>query len=92
MTQVEPLRWDSDFFGFPIGRVDLDGVDPTDLGAIESEARALGLQCLYASLDPRFAQETVAVQERGYRLVEMALTFTRADVEVAGPPTDCIVR
>ncbi len=39
---VEPLAWDSEFFGFPIGRADLEDATPEKLEAIDSEAREHG--------------------------------------------------
>jgi hypothetical protein len=65
---VEPLAWDSEFFGFPIGRVDLDDATPESLAAIDSEARATGMTCLYGSLDPARGTTAALVQTFGHRL------------------------
>lgn len=67
------LPWDSDFFGIPIGRVDLDGATEGDLVQVEREARAAGIVCLYGSLDPAEAQLSLRVQHLGWRFVEAAV-------------------
>lgn len=77
------LRWDSDFFGFGIGRIDLDDADPEAIVAAEAEARAEGIACLYGSLDPIDADATFLVQTLGYRLVDVATTF---DLRLDEPP------
>lgn len=73
---VQELEWDTSFFGVPIGRVDLDGATAESLRATEAEGRALGLACLYGSLDPGDASATVVVQDAGFRFVEAATTFS----------------
>jgi dTDP-4-amino-4,6-dideoxy-D-galactose acyltransferase len=89
---VEPLEWDTDFFGFPIGRVALDDATPQRLAEIETEARDLGIVCLYAALDPADGQTATLVQTFGYRLVEIALTFTRPPGPFTPKPTSSVVR
>jgi hypothetical protein len=78
-----PLGWDSEFFGFGIGKVDLDGLDAAVIAEVEAEARAQGVVCLYGSLDPIDLQATYRVQELGYRFVEAATTF---DLRPDEPP------
>lgn len=70
------LAWDTEFFGLPIGRIDLDGADTAAIEAAEAEARAEGLLCLYGSHDPGDVEHTIRVQRAGYRFVEAATTFT----------------
>lgn len=71
----QPLAWDTEFFGTPIGSVALDGADEAALRAVEAEARDAGIACLYGSLDPADAQATLLVQRHGWRFVEAATTF-----------------
>lgn len=89
---VERLPWDSDFFGFPIGRVSLDGANEDRLRAIEQEARAAGITCLYASLDPGEPTTAYLAQRFGYRLVEIAITFSRPASPFAPPESRSRVR
>jgi dTDP-4-amino-4,6-dideoxy-D-galactose acyltransferase len=89
---VEPLAWDSEFFGFPIGRVDLDGATPDTLRAVEREARDLGIACVYGSLDPSVGETAYLVQAFGHRLVEVAIAFGRPAVPFTPKPTASIAR
>jgi hypothetical protein len=92
VSGVEVLDWDSEFFGFPIGRVELDGATEATLRDIETEARDLGLTCLYGSLDPAEGQTATLVQSFGHRLVEIALAFDRPAVPFTPKPTASVVR
>jgi dTDP-4-amino-4,6-dideoxy-D-galactose acyltransferase len=80
---VEALAWDTEFFGFPVGRVSLDGADAQTLAKLDDDARDLGLLCLYGSLDPIDAQTSYLVQQHGYRFVDAATTF---DLKLHEPP------
>jgi hypothetical protein len=77
---IEPLTWDSDFFGVPIARTDLTGATADMLRDIDAEARAGGIACLYGSLDPTDGATAHLAQTFGHRLVEVALTFERPDL------------
>jgi dTDP-4-amino-4,6-dideoxy-D-galactose acyltransferase len=80
---IEPLPWDTEFFGIPIGRVDLTGVDAERLRAIDAAARGAGFACLYGTLEPTDETAAYLVQTFGHRLVEVGITFERP----AGPFT-----
>ena len=75
MSTLEPLAWDSEFFGFGIGRLhpDAEGEGAANLAEVEDEARQLGIQCLYASLDPIHTDLSIDLQRHGFRLVEVAM-------------------
>lgn len=89
---VEPLEWDTDFFGFPIGRASLEGATVETLRAIEAEARDLGIMCLYGALDPGEGDAAYLVQTFGHRLVEVAIAFGRPAVPFSPKPTASTVR
>lgn len=84
----ERLPWDSEFFGIPIGRVDLDGLDLDDVAAVEADAREQGVLCLYGSMTPEPEAPTVAVQRLGYRFVEGATLFSLRTSEPVIPQPD----
>jgi hypothetical protein len=93
MTElVHPLPWDSEFFGFPIARVELQGADDTALAAIEDEARDKGIRCAYGTLSPEDTTTSVLAQRHGHRLVEVAITLSHADGVYEPPPTPSKVR
>jgi dTDP-4-amino-4,6-dideoxy-D-galactose acyltransferase len=89
---VEPLAWDSEFFGFPIGRVDLDDATPKMLAAVDSEAKTTGMTCLYGSLDPARGTTAALVQTFGHRLVEVAVLFSRPAIPFTPKPTASVAR
>jgi dTDP-4-amino-4,6-dideoxy-D-galactose acyltransferase len=89
---VEPLEWDTEFFGFPIGRVNLEAATAETLRTIESEARDLGLLCLYGALDPSDVDTAYLAQRFGHRLVEVAIKFGRRAVPFSPKPTASKVR
>jgi hypothetical protein len=84
---IERLAWDSDFFGVPIARADLTGATAERLRAIDDEARAGGIACLYGTLDPTDETAAHIVQKFGHRLVEVALTFERPALPFTPKPS-----
>jgi hypothetical protein len=93
MTElIEPLAWDSEFFGVPIARADLTGATADTLRAIDAEARAEGIACLYGSMDPTDGAAADLVQACGHRLVEVAITFERQDIPFTPKPSPTRVR
>src|SRR4051812_28702671 len=90
---VEPLPWDTEFFGVQIGRVELDGATPGALREIDAAARELGIVCLYGSHDPAAFELSYMVQTAGWRLVEVGVVLTRNDPTALPTPTiDVTVR
>jgi dTDP-4-amino-4,6-dideoxy-D-galactose acyltransferase len=89
---VEALAWDTEFFGFPIGRANLQSATPDTLRTIDAEARDLGIACLYGALGPVDGDTASLVQTFGHRLVEVALTFSRPAVPFSPKPTTSTVR
>jgi hypothetical protein len=89
---IEPLAWDSDFFGVPIARTDLTGATADMLRAVDAEARAGGIACLYGSLDPTDGATAHLAQTFGHRLVDVALTFERPDLPFTPKPGPTKIR
>lgn len=79
----KPLPWDTDFFGIPIGTVDLTGATVDAVRAVEDEAREQGIRCLYGSVDSSETDVIFMVQTLGFRFVEAATTF---DLRKTEPP------
>lgn len=77
MTEsLTSLRWDSEFFGFPVAKVELTDRSSDDLASIEAEARAAGITCLYGSLDPADPPSSAMVQGMGWRFVDAAIMYS----------------
>jgi dTDP-4-amino-4,6-dideoxy-D-galactose acyltransferase len=89
---IEPLAWDSEFFGLPIARTDLTGATAEMLRAIDADARREGIACLYGSLDPTDEGAAHLVQTFGHRLVEVALTYERPPLPFAPRPSAAKVK
>jgi dTDP-4-amino-4,6-dideoxy-D-galactose acyltransferase len=85
----ELLPWDSELFGFQVAR--LRSADPTDREL--DEAIAWGEQqdvtCMYARLDVAATRSAGAAVRRGFDLIDMRVTLTRAPAgrdDVSVPP------
>jgi hypothetical protein len=89
---IEPLEWDSAFFGVPIARADLDGATADTIRAIGTEARARGITCLYATLEPNDEIAAYLLQASGYRLVEVSINFERPGIPYTPRPSPSVVR
>jgi hypothetical protein len=89
---VEPLPWDSEFFGFAIGRADLEDATEARLCAIDEEARDLGIVCLYGSVAHDHARTSYLAQGSGHRLVEIAIKLARPAGPFTPRPTKSRVR
>jgi hypothetical protein len=89
---VEPLEWDSAFFGVPIARADLGDATAGTLSAIDAEARAQGICCLYATLEPTDDTAPYLLQTFGYRLVEVSMDFERPGIPYTPRPSSSVVR
>lgn len=77
---IEPavfLDWDTDFFGYRIGRVRENRLTPDSMAALEAWRGENAIQCLYflAQADDR---ETIWLAEKnGFRLVEVRMIYER---------------
>jgi ribosomal protein S18 acetylase RimI-like enzyme len=76
----ERLEWDSRFFGFTVGRVDLDGSGPGGLAEAVADADADGARCLYL-LCPAADDATLgAALDEGFRPYDI-----RVELELDAP-------
>jgi dTDP-4-amino-4,6-dideoxy-D-galactose acyltransferase len=63
---IEALAWDTEFFGFPIGRV---AADSHDLRAAAVEADSSGYRCTYLLVEAAEGARLVAAQHAGFVVV-----------------------
>jgi hypothetical protein len=89
---IEPLDWDSDFFGISIARANLDGATADTLREMEAQALAQGITCLYGTLEPTDETAAYLIQTFGYRLVEVSINWDRPEIPFAPKPTSSVVR
>jgi hypothetical protein len=85
------LSWDTEFFGFAIGEIEVEGLDGPTIAKAEDDARYEGVRCLYAEADGNAVGSIDMLQRLGYRLMEVAVELEhRANVDP--PPTRARVR
>jgi dTDP-4-amino-4,6-dideoxy-D-galactose acyltransferase len=73
----ELLRWDSQFFGFPIGRV-IAGVDAEAIAGTVARADADGIQCLYHLVSADDVEALHAALAHGFSPYDVRIQFDRA--------------
>jgi len=71
----EFLSWDSDFFGFRIGRITARSLSPSVVGAIHDWSSANNIDCLYYIADSDDIQSIRLAEENGFRNVEIRITY-----------------
>lgn len=81
-----PLPWDTEFFGFAIGSVELDGIDVTTLPAAVEDARQAGIECLYGTMDGTDVERLVPVQRAGFRFLDASTSY---DISPSEPAIPC---
>lgn len=75
---VEPLPWDSEFFGRAIGRARTGRLDGDVAARLIGEATEAGLECIYFFAASDDAPTVLAAEERGFHLVDVRMVFERS--------------
>ena len=90
---LQPLPWDSDLMGFPVGRLTLDHADAAETAQALAAARAAGQHLLYVLVPPADAPTNCAVLAAGGRLADRKVTFALSPgpADLAWPPDPAIV-
>jgi ribosomal protein S18 acetylase RimI-like enzyme len=70
----ELLEWDSEHFGFPIGRVAGDTLTPERAETIDDWCLDQGIRCLYFLADADDAETARVAAGHGYRVVDIRVT------------------
>jgi len=94
MQPVEILPWDSQFFGFKVGRVLLKNPAAEELAEAVLQANRGGIVCLYWLADCADSLASSPATTCGFRLVDIRVTFEHALSARAGenPPLSCVRR
>ncbi len=74
-NQLEQATWDSDFFGYKIGRIHADNMQAADLQVQIEQAKNNGYSLIYLFVDPDDNLSNTAARENGARLVDRKITF-----------------
>lgn len=80
MTKSEPcdiLEWDSNFFGFRVGRVRGNTLTKSLIGQVEEWSLHNKIRCLYFLADSDNFETTHLAEEQGFHLVDVRMTFER---------------
>jgi dTDP-4-amino-4,6-dideoxy-D-galactose acyltransferase len=81
---AELLAWDSQFFGFPVARIESRPADDDALGQTISALRSNGARLAYWQADPEDAESNGAAGRHGGLLVNRRAEFSRAVTAEAG--------
>jgi dTDP-4-amino-4,6-dideoxy-D-galactose acyltransferase len=73
----ELLKWDTDFFGFRIAKVQGDALTPERARQIDAWCRQAAIRCLYFLGRADDVVTSRAAEDNGFRLVDVRLTFAR---------------
>jgi dTDP-4-amino-4,6-dideoxy-D-galactose acyltransferase len=74
---VEPLAWDSAFFGFPVARIDAEEPGREELEEAVEECARDGVRCAYLLLDAADARGSEAAQALGFVLRDVRVELDR---------------
>jgi dTDP-4-amino-4,6-dideoxy-D-galactose acyltransferase len=72
---VTKLKWDSDFFGWPIGRIIPTELTPASLASILAQAQADRLACLYFEANPDDLHTVRLAEANGFALVDVRVVL-----------------
>jgi dTDP-4-amino-4,6-dideoxy-D-galactose acyltransferase len=85
---VEPLAWDSAFFGFPVAQISADAPDREQLAVAVEACERTGVRCAYLLLDAADARGSEAAQALGFVVRDVRVELDRpveaADATLAG--------
>jgi len=72
------LSWDSDFFGYKVGRIDVSILSKNELTNLLSDAKTKGFKLLYWPVNPKDNVLNQLAKENGGLLVDEKVTFVRS--------------
>jgi dTDP-4-amino-4,6-dideoxy-D-galactose acyltransferase len=82
------LSWDTNFFQFPIGRVEADAMDDARALEIEEWTRTHPVRCLYFLARADQPETVRAAEKHGFRLMDIRVTLERKlNTPVESPTT-----
>lgn len=83
-TQYRLLDWDSQWFGFPIGRADLPEITPASALEVDAWAHAKGLRCVYVYA----LNSAMETPPAGFTFLDGRVEYELATRDQAGWPID----
>ncbi|MCW5916448.1 MAG: GNAT family N-acetyltransferase [Ferruginibacter sp.] len=83
-NHVTILDWDSDFFGYQIGRINANALNEIRLKGLIEEAKADGYKLIYLFTSPSDEIANAAASTVGAKLVDQKVTFRILNPEMTG--------
>jgi dTDP-4-amino-4,6-dideoxy-D-galactose acyltransferase len=71
------LSWDSDFFGYKIGKVISRRLSPEHVASIQIWSEQNGVECLYLLADADHDETALLAEQNGFHLVDLRMTLIR---------------
>jgi len=82
------LKWDSEFFGFPIARVNAQTITDTSARVIDNFCQQNAVRLIYFLARSDVPETTRAAGHAGFNLVDIRLTFERSNLPNGEFPQD----
>lgn len=83
--ELQPLAWDSRFFGFPVARAVVPPGGAAAVAALAAQARTRQIRLVYLIIDPTDAAAAQAARAAGARLADQKVTFGQSVGAATGP-------
>lgn len=75
MNKLDILEWDSDFFGYKVGKIIASSIGSGELATLISEAKDLDVKLIYIFTDPTDVASKQAAASNNAKLVDQKITF-----------------
>ena len=93
MPNCRHLAWDSDFWGFPVGKLEGSLLRESEAKNVLDWCKANGIRCLYFAADGTCAETLQWAYGAGFQFVDVRVDLDRdAHVEIQGAPEGLCVR
>jgi len=86
------LPWDTDFFGFRIGRANANQLTPASTQHLLAWSAAERLRCLYFFADPNCATTLSCAHDARFKFVDFRLEFSLDLQRIPAPPAPANIR
>jgi len=87
VVPCELLDWDSEHFGFPIGRVSAGALTESSAEAVDAWCAERGVRCLYLAADSDDSETARVAAARGFRVVDLRIIASRSYEGLLDLPT-----
>lgn len=75
-NELKVLDWDTKYFGNKIANLTIGELNPTSLDSILEKAESSGVECIYSLLSPNEKNKIEYVEQAGFHLVDIRMTYS----------------